>query len=164
MSIMLQVNGEKRSLNVEPRRLLADVLREEFNLASIHIGCAQGSCGCCTVHIEGIPRLSCLTLAVQCDGKAITTIENIGGAAANHPLQEAFKEEHGLQCGYCTPGFLMTLLPFVQDMVAKRRVPEDWEIREAMSGNICRCTGYVGIVKAVRKSISTQIKEGSPDE
>jgi carbon-monoxide dehydrogenase small subunit len=104
--------------------------------------------------------LSCLTFAVQCDGASVTTVEAIGGPAAEHPLQQAFRGEHGLQCGYCTPGFLMALLPFVDEMVARRHRPGDEEIREAMSGNICRCTGYHGIVAAVRKAIDTGLAKG----
>lgn len=155
--ITLTVNGSRRAVAVESRRLLADVLRQNFDLAGVHIGCAHGACGCCTVHVDGVPRLSCLTFAVQCDGATISTIEHLGGTRAEHVLQQAFRSEHGLQCGYCTPGFVMTLAPYVADMVAQRRVPDDHDIREAMSGNICRCTGYQGIVAAVRKAISDQV-------
>jgi carbon-monoxide dehydrogenase small subunit len=157
IEVTLEVNGTKRSLSVEPRRLLADILRQEFNLCGVHIGCAHGACGCCTVHVEGVPRLSCLTFAVQCDGKAISTVESVGGVEADHPLQQAFRSNHGLQCGYCTPGFIMTLIPFVDAMVAEGRMPGDPEIREAMSGNICRCTGYQGIVAAVREAIGDRL-------
>lgn len=156
--VTLTVNGETRTITVEPRRLLADVLRQEFNLSGVHIGCAHGACGCCTVHMDGSPRLSCLTFAVQCDGRDIKTVESLGGIDATHILQQAFKSEHGLQCGYCTPGFLMTLSPFVSQMVEKGKIPDDAEIREAMSGNICRCTGYQGIVAAVKKAISSQVE------
>lgn len=157
--ITLEVNGTRRRLQVEGRRLLADVLRQDFELSGVHVGCAHGACGCCTVHIDGAPRLACLTFAAQCDGATITTVEGVGGPQAEHALQKAFKSEHGLQCGYCTPGFVMALLPFVADQVAAGRVPADDEIREAMSGNICRCTGYHGIVDAVRKAITDQISE-----
>lgn len=160
IDITLEVNGRTRSLAVESRRLLADVLRQEFGLSGVHIGCAQGACGCCTVHVDGSPRLSCLTFAAQCDGKSIRTVESVGGVEADHPLQQAFRSEHGLQCGYCTPGFIMTLIPFVEEMTAEKRMPEDEEIREAMSGNICRCTGYQGIVEAVRKAIADNLEEG----
>lgn len=156
-AISLTVNGQTRTVNVEPRRLLADVLRVEFSLSGVHIGCAHGACGCCTIHIDGAPRLSCLTFAVQCDGRDIRTVESLGGTEARHVLQRAFKSEHGLQCGYCTPGFLMALTPFVDQKVAEGHMPDDEEIREAMSGNICRCTGYHGIVAAVRKAISQQL-------
>jgi len=158
--ITLEVNGTRKTVTVEPRRLLADVLREEFDLSGVHIGCAHGACGCCTVHIDGVPRLSCLTFAIQCEGRAISTVESLGGPSAEHALQQAFKSEHGLQCGYCTPGFLMTLVPFVNSMVEEGRMPSDDEIREAMSGNICRCTGYHGIVAAVRKAIGDQFGNG----
>jgi carbon-monoxide dehydrogenase small subunit len=155
--ITLEVNGTTKSVTVEPRHLLADVLRREFSLSGVHIGCAHGACGCCTVHIDGVPRLSCLTFAVQCEGKKINTVESVGGPNAEHTLQQAFKSEHGLQCGYCTPGFIMALVPFVAAMAAEKRMPDDGEIREAMSGNICRCTGYHGIVAAVRKAIGDQL-------
>lgn len=160
IEIEIEVNGETRVLNVEGRRLLADVLRQEFGLSGIHIGCAQGACGCCTVHVDGTPRLSCLTLAAQCDGKSIETIESLGGPEADHPLQKAFRSEHGLQCGYCTPGFVMTMTKYVDEMGAEGRMPTDTEIREAMSGNICRCTGYQGIVSAVRKAIGEKLENG----
>jgi carbon-monoxide dehydrogenase small subunit len=155
--VTLHVNGRTKRVSVEPRRLLADVLRQDFNLAGVHVGCAHGACGCCTVHIDGKPRLSCLTFAVQCDGKSIATVESVGGPTAEHALQQAFKSEHGLQCGYCTPGFVMTLIPFVEAMAREKRMPDDMEIREAMSGNICRCTGYHGIVAAVRKAIGDRL-------
>jgi carbon-monoxide dehydrogenase small subunit len=159
--ITLEVNGVKKTLSIEPRRLLADVLRQEFDLSGVHIGCAHGACGCCTVHLDGTPRLSCLTFAVQCDGSSVRTVEDMGGSSADHLLQKTFKSEHGLQCGYCTPGFIMTLAPFVEDMIACKRMPGNDEIREAMSGNICRCTGYHGIVAAVRKAISTGLEGGT---
>lgn len=161
IEITLEVNGVKKTLNVEPRRLLADVLRHEFGMSGVHIGCAHGACGCCTVHLDGTPRLSCLTFAVQCDNSSISTVESLGGTTADHPLQKAFRSEHGLQCGYCTPGFLMTLVPFVDEMVIQKRIPEDEEIREAISGNICRCTGYHGIVSAVRKAVTDGLKSGA---
>ncbi|WP_225027521.1 (2Fe-2S)-binding protein [Xinfangfangia pollutisoli] len=151
--ITLTVNGRKHVVEAEPRRLLADVLREDCGLTGVHIGCAHGACGCCTVHVDGSPRLSCLTFAVQMDGRAIRTVEDLGGTEATHPLQQAFRRNHALQCGYCTPGFLMALLPFVEAQVSAGQMPDDDEIREAMSGNICRCTGYQGIVEAVRETI-----------
>jgi carbon-monoxide dehydrogenase small subunit len=158
IDLTLEVNGARKVVCVEPRRLLADVLRQDLGLSGVHIGCAHGACGCCTVHVDGVPRLSCLTFAVQCEGASITTVESLGGPDAEHPLQQAFKTEHGLQCGYCTPGFLMTLAPFVSAIVGEKRMPDDSEIREAMSGNICRCTGYHGIVAAVRKTIADQLE------
>lgn len=156
-AVTLTVNGLTRTVEVEPRRLLADVLRQEFGLAGVHVGCAHGACGCCTVHVDGEPRLSCLTFAIQCDGAAVTTVEALGGPRAEHALQRAFRSEHGVQCGYCTPGFLMTLVAFVDAMVAADRMPSDADIRAAMSGNLCRCTGYHGIVAAVRKAIGEQL-------
>jgi aerobic-type carbon monoxide dehydrogenase small subunit (CoxS/CutS family) len=145
----LTVNGKSRSIDVEPRRLLADILRHEFGCLSVHFGCSHGACGCCTVEIDGLPRLSCLTFAAQCDGASITTLEGIARPDL-HPLQKAFMEHHGLQCGYCTPGFIMALIGFVE----RADDPTDEEIREAMSGNVCRCTGYHGIVEAVRGAIA----------
>jgi carbon-monoxide dehydrogenase small subunit len=161
--IRLTVNGELRNVDVEPRRLLADVLRHDCGCTGVHIGCAHGACGCCTVHVDGVARLSCLTLAIQCDGAEITTVEGLGGAAADHPLQRAFKAEHALQCGYCTPGYLMAMAPFVEAAAAAGRVPEDAEIREAMSGNLCRCTGYQTIVAAVASTIRARIESGARD-
>ena len=157
--ITLKVNGRERSIDVEPRKLLADALRHDVGLTGVHIGCAHGVCGCCTVHVDGEPRLSCLTFAVQCDGAAISTVETLGGPLAEHRLQRAFMAEHGLQCGYCTPGFLMALEPFVSGMIARERMPDEAEIREALSGNICRCTGYQGIVAAVRRAIGDGLAE-----
>lgn len=157
-TVTLEVNGIRKTVDVEPRKLLADVLRQEFGQSGVHIGCAHGACGCCTVHLDGVPRLSCLTFAVQADGSSIRTVESLGGPKAEHPLQQAFKSEHGLQCGYCTPGFIMTLAPYVDEMIEQKRMPEGEEIREAISGNICRCTGYHGIVAAVRKAISTGLE------
>ena len=151
--ITLTVNGRTLSLDVEPRRLLADVLRHDLELSGVHIGCAHGACGCCTVDIDGSPQLSCLTFAVQCDGARIRTVESLSGPAGDHPIQKAFIAEHGLQCGFCTPGFLMALEPFVEAAIAARQIPDDQEIRQAMSGNICRCTGYQGIVAAVRRAV-----------
>jgi aerobic-type carbon monoxide dehydrogenase small subunit (CoxS/CutS family) len=148
-SITLTVNGRNKTLDVEDRRLLADVLRQDFGCFGVHFGCSHGGCGCCTVHIDGAARLSCLAFAVQLDGAVITTIEGIGSTDSLHPLQKAFIDEHGLQCGFCTPGFIMALLAFVE--TADNPTEED--IREAMSGNICRCTGYQGIVDAVRSAI-----------
>lgn len=153
IGITFRVNGEPHSITVEPRHLLADVLRQDLELSGVHIGCAHGACGCCTVWIDGKPQLSCLTFAAQCDGAEIETVEGLGGLDAGHPLQKAFMAEHGLQCGYCTPGFLMALKPFVEQAIERGEVPDAGDIRAAMSGNICRCTGYQGIVAAVRRAI-----------
>jgi carbon-monoxide dehydrogenase small subunit len=154
--ITLTVNGVAKTLQVEPRRLLADVLRHEFGCYGVHFGCSHGACGCCTVHVEGEPRLSCLAFAAQCDGMSIVTVEGMASEENLHPLQQAFIAEHGLQCGYCTPGFIMALAPFVE----RAQEPTDAEIREAMSGNICRCTGYHSIVASVRRAIADR-KRGS---
>lgn len=158
--VSFTVNGNRHSLDVEPRRLLADILRQDLELSGVHIGCAHGACGCCTVQIDGRPQLSCLTFAAQCDGMEIETAEGLGGPGAEHPLQKAFIAEHGLQCGYCTPGFLMVLEPYVASAIDNRRMPGDDEIRDAISGNICRCTGYAGIIAAVRRAISEGMEAG----
>ena len=150
IEITLTVNSVTRTLSVEPRRLLADVLRHEFGCYGVHFGCSHGACGCCTVQVDGEPRLSCLAFAAQCDGMTIVTIEGMPKDGDLHPLQKAFIEEHGLQCGYCTPGFIMALAPFVE----RATEPSEAEIRDAMSDNICRCTGYHGIVAAVRRAIA----------
>jgi len=146
VKITLTVNGSRRELEVDDRRLLADVLREELGLTGTKVGCAHGVCGSCTVHVDGRAVRSCLTLAVQADGRAVRTVEDLAAPDGTlHPLQQAFSEEHALQCGFCTPGFLMTALP-----AADAGVPLDEErARELVSGNLCRCTGYDGIVGAV---------------
>ena len=152
IEITLTVNGVEKRLAVEARRLLADVLRQDFGRTGVHIGCAHGGCGACTVQVEGVPRLSCLCFAVQCDGQKITTVEGLAQDGRLHPLQQAFIDAHGLQCGYCTPGQIMALL----DFVATAEDPGDDEIRRAMSGNLCRCTGYQTIVDAVRLAIAAR--------
>lgn len=153
--IKLTVNKVTQILEVEPRRLLADVLRTDFGCYGVHLGCSHGACGCCTVHVDGMARLSCLSFAVQCDGSQITTIEGMADSTL-HPLQQAFVDNHGLQCGFCTPGFVLALAHFVEEA----NNPTDEEIREAMSGNICRCTGYHSIVEAVRAAIRARSAEG----
>lgn len=150
-TVTLTVNGTRKSVEVEPRRLLADVLRHQFNCYSVHFGCSHGSCGCCTVEVDGKARLSCLAFAAQCDGSVVTTVEGLATDTL-HPLQQAFIDHHGLQCGFCTPGFIMAL----QHFVASADSPSDETIREAMSGNVCRCTGYHGIVDAVRAAIAVR--------
>ncbi|WP_347312085.1 (2Fe-2S)-binding protein [Defluviimonas sp. SAOS-178_SWC] len=155
MKLNLTVNGRSKEVDAEPRRLLADVLRTEFGAYGVHIGCAQGACGCCTVSVDGESRLSCLTFAAQCDGAEIQTIEGLGDKTRAHYLQRAFMAEHALQCGFCTPGFIMALAPFVD----KAGDPSDAEIRDAMSGNMCRCTGYQSIVAAVRLAIELRDAE-----
>ncbi len=153
--ITLTVNGVEKTLDVEPRRLLADVLRQEFGCFGVHLGCAHGGCGCCTVRVEGTPRLACLSFAVQCDGQNVTTVEGLAKDGHLHPLQQAFIDEHGLQCGYCTPGYIMALVDFVETA----ENPSDAEIRRAMAGNLCRCTGYQTIVNAVRAAIGRKAGE-----
>lgn len=131
------------------RLLLSDFIRAELGFTGTHVGCEHGVCGCCTVLMDGEPVRSCLMLAVQAHGHVIVTIEGVAALDGRlHPLQNAFREEHGLQCGFCTPGFIMTLLPFLES----NPEPTDHEIREAISGNLCRCTGYQNIVKAVRSA------------
>jgi carbon-monoxide dehydrogenase small subunit len=143
----LMVNGQPTNRQVEPRLLLSDFLRHELGLTGTHVGCEHGVCGACTVQFDGKPVRSCLMLAVQADGHQVTTVEGLASSREQlHPLQQAFWEAHGLQCGFCTPGFLMTLVPFL----AENPDPSEREIREAISGNLCRCTGYQNIVAAVR--------------
>jgi carbon-monoxide dehydrogenase small subunit len=141
------VNGRPLEADVEPRRLLADVLREDAHLYGTHLGCEHGVCGACTVLVDGEPVRSCLMLAVQADGAEITTVEGLAPDGALHPLQEAFREHHALQCGFCTPGFLMTALHLLRE---RPDIEDEGEIREALAGNLCRCTGYSNIVDAVR--------------
>jgi carbon-monoxide dehydrogenase small subunit len=146
--IALSVNGTRRELDVEPRRLLVQALREDLDLTGTHIGCDTSQCGACTVHVDGRAIKSCTMLAVQADGTEITTIEGLApeGEGALHPLQAAFWEKHGLQCGFCTPGMIMT----AADLLARNADPSEDEIRHAIEGNICRCTGYHNIVVAIR--------------
>ncbi len=145
--VTVSVNGETREREVEPRLLLSDFLRHELGLTGTHVGCEHGVCGACTVLLDGEPVRSCLLLAVQADGREIGTVEGLApGPDDLHPLQRAFREAHGLQCGFCTAGILMTLVPFLEE----NPDPSEAEIRHAISGNLCRCTGYQHIVDAVR--------------
>ena len=144
--ITVTVNGERYQRSVEPRLLLSDFLRHDLGLTGTHVGCEHGVCGACTVIFDGDPVRSCLVFAVQADGHEIRTVESLGTIDNMHPLQQAFQEKHALQCGYCTPGFLMTLVPWLEE----HPVPTDDEVREAISGNLCRCTGYQNIVEAVK--------------
>ena len=147
--ISVTVNGEVHAATVEPRLLLADLLREVLGLRGTHLGCEHGVCGACTILLDGEPVRSCLVLAVQADGREVTTVEGLAGADGLHPLQEAFREHHALQCGFCTPGFLLTALYLIDgDPAIDERDEKD--LREALSGNLCRCTGYQNIVDAVR--------------
>ncbi len=147
VDIRLQVNGREVTGAVEPRLLLSDFIRADLGLTGTHVGCEHGVCGACTVLVDGAPVRSCLMFAVQAEGLEIRTVEALapGAGATLHPLQEAFRDTHALQCGFCTPGFLMTLVPFVEGQAQ----PSEEAIREAMSGNLCRCTGYQHIVDAV---------------
>ncbi|HEY2293935.1 MAG TPA: (2Fe-2S)-binding protein [Thermoanaerobaculia bacterium] len=146
MRIAVTVNGRAYEREVEPRLLLSDFLRHELGLTGTHVGCEHGVCGACTILFDGEPVRSCIMLAVQADGHALATVEGLAPAGGLHPLQEAFWECHGLQCGFCTPGFLMTLVPFLE----ANPDPSEEEIRQALSGNLCRCTGYQHIVDAVK--------------
>jgi aerobic carbon-monoxide dehydrogenase small subunit len=148
LHVALEVNGEHREVDVEPRRLLVEVLREDLELTGTHVGCDTSQCGACTVHVDGRAVKSCTMLAAQADGTSVTTIEGLGQVGALHPIQAAFWEKHGLQCGFCTPGMIMT----AADLVARNPDPTDAEIRHAIQGNICRCTGYHNIVAAVREA------------
>jgi carbon-monoxide dehydrogenase small subunit len=154
-SIAVTVNGEKVTADVEPRLLLVHLIRERLRLTGTHIGCDTTHCGACTVLLDGVPVKSCTVLAVQADGHQLTTVEALG-ASGLHPIQAAFKSEHGLQCGFCTPGMMMTSFA----LLAENPDPTEEEIRWALSGNICRCTGYMNIVKAVRAA-AVQMKEAA---
>ena len=144
-SISLTVNGVRHEVEVETRLTLADCLRHRLGLTGTHLGCEHGVCGACTVLVDGQAVRSCLMLAVQAEHAEVTTVEGIAGAGGTlHPLQEAFRDRHGLQCGFCTPGMLMTLMEFLDE----NPLPTEAEVREAISGNLCRCTGYQGIVAA----------------
>lgn len=143
-TITLTVNGADHQLQVETRMTLADCLRHRLGLTGTHLGCEHGVCGACTVLLDGRSVRSCLILAVQVDGASIRTVEGLADGEHLHPLQQAFQDNHGLQCGFCTPGVIMTLLEFLQE----NRDPSEAEVREALSGNLCRCTGYQGIVAA----------------
>jgi len=146
MHVQLSVNGEKHEADVEPRLLLVHLLRENLRLTGTHIGCDTTHCGACTVLMDGRAVKSCTVFAVQANGKQLMTVEGLEQDGKLHPLQESFMSEHGLQCGYCTPGMLMTSFAFLQ----KHKSPSEDEVRTAISGNLCRCTGYVNIVKAVQ--------------
>jgi carbon-monoxide dehydrogenase small subunit len=145
--ISLTVNGRKYSGVAEPRKLLADFIRDDLELTGTHLGCEHGVCGACTILVNGEAVRSCLLFAVQADGAELLTVEGLAPNETElHPIQDAFWEAHGLQCGFCTPGFLITVLAFLQENPA----PNETEIREALAGNLCRCTGYQNIVKAVQ--------------
>ena len=147
LPVTIAINDQEYSREVEPRMLLSDFLRHELGLTGTHVGCEHGVCGACTILFDGESARSCLMFAVQADGHSITTVEGLAKDENNlHPIQQSFWEAHGLQCGYCTPGILMTLVPFLQ----QNPDPTEDEIRHALSGNLCRCTGYQHIVDAVK--------------
>jgi aerobic carbon-monoxide dehydrogenase small subunit len=148
------VNGQLHAGEVEPRQLLVHFLRDTLGLTGTHVGCDTSNCGACTVHLDGDAVKSCTVLAVQVDGAEVTTIEGMGREGDLHPMQEAFWANHGLQCGYCTPGMIMA----GADLIAKNPSPTEEEVREALAGNLCRCTGYHNIVKAVMSAAGQEVK------
>jgi carbon-monoxide dehydrogenase small subunit len=151
MEISVTVNGSVHTSDVEPRRLLVHHLRDDIGLTGTNVGCDTSSCGACTVLVDGESVKSCTMLAVQADGREITTIEGLADGAAMHPVQEAFREHHGLQCGFCTPGMVMAAVSLLEE----HPDPSEAEVREGLEGNLCRCTGYHNIVKAVLAAAST---------
>jgi aerobic carbon-monoxide dehydrogenase small subunit len=153
VQVSVTVNGAERSAEVEPRLLLVHFLRETLGLTGTHVGCDTSNCGACTVHLNGEAVKSCTLLAVQADGAEVTTIEGMGTEGSLHPLQEAFWEHHGLQCGYCTPGMIMA----AADLLQRNADPSEHEVREALAGNLCRCTGYHNIVKAVQAAAKSGV-------
>jgi carbon-monoxide dehydrogenase small subunit len=149
MDIAVTVNGRKHQASVEPRLLLSDFLRDTIGLTGTHVGCEHGVCGACTIHLNGDSVRSCLTLAVRADGMEIVTVEGLGTPEQLNTLQAEFRDKHGLQCGFCTPGMLMTGM----DLLKKYPLASDDDIREGLSGNLCRCTGYQNIVAAIRAAV-----------
>jgi aerobic carbon-monoxide dehydrogenase small subunit len=152
MRITVKVNGTDRSADVEPRLLLVHFLREQLRLTGTHVGCDTSNCGACTVLLDGTPIKSCTFLAVQADGRSVETVEGLIAAGQLHPIQEAFKQEHGLQCGFCTPGMMLT----AKALLSSNPEPTEEQVRWAISGNVCRCTGYMNIVRAVRAAAAAQ--------
>jgi carbon-monoxide dehydrogenase small subunit len=146
--ISLTVNGTEHELSVEPRTLLINVLRDELGYTGPNVGCESSMCGACTIHLDGEAVKSCTVLAVQADGRDVTTVEGLADDGEFHPIQQGFQEEHGLQCGYCTPGMMMTATQLLEE----NPDPTEEEIREALEGNLCRCTGYQNIVRAVENA------------
>jgi len=145
VKLAFSVNGVRRELDVEPRRTLADVLREDLGLTGTHLGCEHGVCGACTVLVDGLSARACLLLAPQVDGAHVTTIEGLAAEDDLHPLQAAFRDSHSFQCGFCTPGFLAAAV----ELLGENPTPTETEVREALSGNVCRCSGYQSIVEGV---------------
>jgi carbon-monoxide dehydrogenase small subunit len=161
--VRIRVNGVTHELDVEPRLLLVHALRDKLGLTGTHVGCDTSNCGACTVHLDGRAVKSCTVLAVQADGAEVTTIEGLGTPDSLHPVQEAFWEHHGLQCGYCTPGMIMA----AADLLQRNPNPTEEDVRRALEGNLCRCTGYHNIVKAIMSAAESgrgSISEPSPSQ
>ncbi|MEQ1566886.1 MAG: (2Fe-2S)-binding protein [Myxococcota bacterium] len=146
MKVSLTVNGKRVARDIDPRTLLVDLLREQLLLTGTHVGCDTSQCGACVVHVDGVSVKSCTMLAAEADGGQVTTIEGLANGSELHPMQAAFKEHHGLQCGYCTPGMILSAC----DLARRNPNPSEHEVREWLEGNLCRCTGYHNIVEAVR--------------
>lgn len=157
MNVTLEVNGTEQTADVEPRLLLVHLIREVLGLTGTHVGCDTTSCGACTVLVDGTPVKSCTMLAVQADGRSVMTVEGLGAGGLD-PIQEAFKEEHGLQCGFCTPGMMLV----GSALLAENPDPSDDDVRWAISGNACRCTGYMNIVKAIRAAAAAKAAAPAP--
>jgi aerobic-type carbon monoxide dehydrogenase small subunit (CoxS/CutS family) len=148
LRISVEINGRSYEGDVEPRTLLSDFIRHDAGLTGTKVGCEQGVCGACTVQLDGEPVRSCLMLAIQANGRALSTVEALSADGDLHPLQRAFHDAHALQCGFCTPGFLMSMEAFLRE----HPDPDEEELREALAGNLCRCTGYLGIIEAVQQA------------
>lgn len=155
VEITVEINGASVTSQVEPRMLLSDWLRYEQKLTGTHVGCEHGVCGACTIHIDGRPARSCLTLAVQVEGSRLTTIEGMEEDGTLHPVQQAFTECHALQCGFCTPGFIMSIAGFIDENDNVDHMTDE-ELREGVAGNVCRCTGYMNIVAATKRAAQLQ--------
>ncbi len=157
-AIQVEVNGETYDALVAPRLLLSDLLREELDLTGTHLGCEHGVCGACTVLVDGQPVRACLMFAVQVDGCTVQTVEGLGSDSALHPVQRAFNDNHGMQCGFCTPGFLMSTVAFLES----KPEPTDEEMLDMLGGHLCRCTGYQNIIASVRQAAGEMRGEASP--
>ena len=156
IAITVTVNGEQRAATVPPRMLLSDLLRHELGLYGTRVGCEHGVCGACTILVDGVAARSCLVLAGQVDGTEVTTVEGLtDGVESLSPVQQAFHEEHALQCGFCTPGFLISVTEYLEGLTEQ---PSDDEVREAIAGNLCRCTGYQNIVRAVQRAAAARLE------
>jgi carbon-monoxide dehydrogenase small subunit len=151
--VEVTVNGERREADIEPRLLLVHWLRDELGLTGTHVGCDTTNCGACTIHLDGEAVKSCTVLTAQADGAEVTTIEALSGGEGLHPIQAAFMDKHGLQCGFCTPGMIMA----AADLLARNPNPSDEEIRHGLEGNLCRCTGYHNIVEAVKAAVGSGV-------